>query len=63
MTFTGGQGELKGEIFRIGHMGAATPLDMVTTLGAIEMGMAEIGAPVTFGQGVGRALEVWKTWR
>lgn len=63
VTLAGGQGELKGEIIRIGHMGAATPLDMVTTLAAIEMGMAEIGAPVSFGQGVRRALEVWESWR
>ncbi|HLS89894.1 MAG TPA: alanine--glyoxylate aminotransferase family protein [Limnochordia bacterium] len=63
VTFAGGQGELKGRIFRIGHMGAATPLDMVTTLAAIEIGLAELGADVTFGKGVGRALEVWKSWR
>lgn len=63
VTLAGGQGELKGEILRIGHMGAATPLDMVTTLAAVEMGMVEIGAPAKFGQGVGRALEVWKSWR
>jgi len=62
VTFAGGQGELKGQIFRIGHMGAATPLDMVTTLAAIEIGMAELGVPVTMGRGVGRALEVWQSW-
>jgi len=63
VTFAGGQGELKGQIFRIGHMGAATPLDMVTTIAAVEMGLAELGASVTFGRGAGRALEVWKSWQ
>jgi len=63
VTFAGGQGDLKGKIFRIGHMGAATPLDMVTTLAAVEMGLAELGAPVAWGRGAGRALEVWKSWQ
>ena len=63
VTFAGGQGDLKGKIFRIGHMGAATPLDMVTTLAAVEMGLAELGAPVGVGPGAGRALEVWKSWQ
>lgn len=63
VILAGGQGELKGEIFRIGHMGAATPLDMVTTLAAIEMGLAEIGQPVEMGRGPGRAMEVWQSWR
>ena len=44
-------------------MGAATPLDMVTTLAAVEMGLAELGAPVAWGRGAGRALEVWKSWQ
>ena len=52
MTFAGGQGELKGEIFRIGHMGAATPLDMVTTLGRrSRWEWPRSALPVTFGQG------------
>lgn len=63
VIISGGQGELKGEIFRIGHMGAATPLDMVTTVAAVEMGLAEVGGPVKFGVGVRRAMEVWQTWR
>lgn len=62
VILAGGQGELQGEIFRIGHMGAATPLDMVTTMGAIELGLAGIGERVDFGRGTGRALEVWQSW-
>lgn len=63
VVLSGGQGELQGEIFRVGHMGAATPLDMVATLGAIERALAAMGRPVRFGHGVGRALEVWHEWR
>lgn len=62
VLLSGGQGELKGKIFRVGHMGAVSPLDMVTTLGAIEAGMAAIGKAPRFGAGVGKALEVWSAW-
>lgn len=62
VILSGGQGELKGKIFRVGHMGAVSPLDMVTTLGAIELGMAAVGKAPRFGAGVGKALEVWSAW-
>lgn len=62
VILSGGQGELKGEIFRIGHMGYATPLDMITTLAAIEVGLQRIGYDVELGSGVAAAQEVWTTW-
>jgi aspartate aminotransferase-like enzyme len=54
-----GQGEMKGKIFRIGHMGYATPLDMLATLAAIEVGLILSGFSVTPGIGVKAAEEVW----
>ena len=63
VVLSGGQGELKGEILRVGHMGAATPLDMVATIAAIEMGMAALGARPEFGRGTGAAMEVWQSWQ
>lgn len=63
VVLSGGQGELKGEIFRIGHMGAATPLDMVATIAAVEMGMEAVGAAGrTLGAGTAAAMEVWRSW-
>ena len=62
VVLSGGQGELKGKIFRVGHMGAVTPLDMATTLSAIELGMAALGKAPRLGAGVARALEVWSAW-
>jgi len=45
--------EIKPKYFRIGHMGAVTPSDILTTVGAIELGLA--GAGYRFDIGVGLA--------
>lgn len=43
VEFAGGQGPFAGKIIRIGHMGYATPLDMLTALAAIEMTLGRPG--------------------
>ena len=63
VVLSGGQGSLKGRIFRVGHMGAATPMDMVATLAAIEFGLGRLGAAPTAGAGAAAAMEVWRAWR
>ena len=62
VELAGGQGQLKGRIFRIGHMGYAGPLDMIAALAAIEQGLAASGFPVKLGAGVAAAQEVWARW-
>ncbi|MBO8141684.1 MAG: alanine--glyoxylate aminotransferase family protein [Firmicutes bacterium] len=62
VELAGGQGELSGRIFRIGHMGYAGPLDMISALAAIEQGLAKMGYPVQLGSGVAAAQEVWSRW-
>lgn len=62
VILSGGQGEMKGQIFRIGHMGYATPLEMLTTLAAVEVGLHRSGHKVELGAGVRAAQEVWTTW-
>lgn len=62
VILSGGQGELKGQIFRIGHMGYATPLDMLTTLSAVELGLRRIGFAAPLGAGVRAAQEVLLEW-
>ena len=52
VTFTGGQGELKGKIFRIGHIGYVDDFDIITAISAIEKGLFESGYPVDLGKGV-----------
>jgi len=53
----GGQGHIKGKIFRIAHMGIVDELDIVGTLAAIELVLAEMGFPVKIGAGTGAATK------
>jgi serine---pyruvate transaminase len=53
-----GQGVLKGRSFRISHMGMADELDVVSSLAAIELVLAELGRDVKLGVGVAAASRV-----
>ena len=53
----GGQGKLKGKIFRISHMGMDL-MDMPVAISALEMALDRMGRKVNFGEGVGAYLEV-----
>jgi aspartate aminotransferase-like enzyme len=57
---SGGLGELRGRVFRIGHMGIAQVLPRVvlTAVAAIEAAMWELGVDVRRGEGVKAAQEV-----
>jgi aspartate aminotransferase-like enzyme len=55
----GGQGALKGKIFRIGHIGYFDIFDITTALGATELVLGELGADIRRGVAVSRALEAW----
>lgn len=60
VVMSGGQKSLEGKIFRIGHMGYATPMDMLTTLAAVELGLAEVsGSNRHLGAAVHAAEELW----
>jgi aspartate aminotransferase-like enzyme len=59
ITIAGGHGELRGKIFRLGHMGYAAEFDVTTALAALEQVLAELGQPVTFGAAVGAAQRVF----
>jgi aspartate aminotransferase-like enzyme len=54
----GGQEKLKGKIIRIGHMGYTDEIDVVGTLAALEMTLAELGHDVEPGQAVTAAQQV-----
>src|SRR5699024_11690795 len=41
LALAGGQAHLKGEIFRIGHMGYCTPADVLQYIGIIELGISD----------------------
>ncbi len=53
----GGQGRLKGKIFRISHMGMDL-MDMPVAISALEVALDRVGCKVNFGDGVGAYLEV-----
>ncbi len=59
ITIAGGQGELKEQIFRIGHIGWFDEFDIATALSAVELVLAELGAPIERGAAATRALEVY----
>ncbi len=55
ISIIGGQGKLKGKIFRIGHVGHVDDLDVIACIGALEMVLKKLGWPVTPGAGVAAA--------
>jgi aspartate aminotransferase-like enzyme len=58
ITTVGGQDKLKGKIVRIGHMGYTDELDVVATLAALEMTLAELGHDIEPGRAVTAAQRV-----
>jgi aspartate aminotransferase-like enzyme len=59
ITIANGQGDLKGKIFRIGHIGYFDVFDITTALAAVELVLADAGADVERGVAVTRALEAY----
>jgi aspartate aminotransferase-like enzyme len=59
ITIAGGQGEMKGKLFRLGHMGYAAEFDVIVALAALEQVLADLGQPVDFGAGVRGAQKVF----
>jgi len=58
ITIAGGQGSMKGAMFRISHMGYVDAFDVLTALGGLEMVLADLGHPVTLGAGIRTAEEI-----
>jgi aspartate aminotransferase-like enzyme len=54
-----GQGEMKGQLFRIAHLGYYDYLDTIAAIGALEQVLAELGRKVEFGAGLRAAQEVY----
>jgi aspartate aminotransferase-like enzyme len=56
ITIANGQGDLKGRIFRIGHIGWFDVFDIVAALSGLELALADLGADVERGVAVNAAL-------
>ena len=59
ITIAGGQGEMKGQLFRLGHMGYAAEFDVIVALAALEQVLADLGLPIDFGAAVRAAQKVF----
>ncbi len=55
VIIAGGQSQLKGKIFRIGHVGYYHYFDVLVAVGALELTLKEIGLPVKLGDGLAAA--------
>jgi aspartate aminotransferase-like enzyme len=59
VTIIGGQGELRGKVVRIGHIGYMDIFDVTTALAALELAMADAGADIDRAVAVTAALEAF----
>ena len=59
VIIAGGLGKLGGKTVRVGHMGNDTMNDLVATLGAMEMSLAEMGHVDELGKAVGAMMKVF----
>ncbi len=61
VSIVGGQGDLKGKIFRVAHLGYYSPFDILTVVTALEMGLLDLGVKVERGAGVAAAEEILRS--
>jgi aspartate aminotransferase-like enzyme len=59
VTIAGGQDDYAGRIFRVGHLGYFGDFDIITTLAALEMTLAELGYDFERGAGIKAAEAVF----
>ncbi len=59
ITIAGGQGEAKGKIFRLSHIGFFDKFDIITAISGLELALKKLGYNFEMGKGVGKALEIF----
>lgn len=62
ITIAGGQGHLKGEILRIGHMGQISPFDILQVVSALEIIVSEFRNAAYIGTAITQYMEVVKAY-
>jgi len=60
ITIANGHGPLKGNVFRLGHIGWFDVFDVTTQLAAVEIVLADLGADIQRGVAVSAALEAFE---
>ena len=58
VKLAGGQGPLKGKIFRIAHFGILDELDIIAALAAVELVLHEMSHAVTLGSAAAAASRI-----
>ena len=61
VTLAPGQAQLKGKVFRIGHIGWFDVFDIASALAAVELTLTELGADIERGVAVARAFEAFES--
>lgn len=59
VSFGIGLGQLNGKVFRIGHLGSITETMILGGLATLEMGMSELGYPISLGSGIAAAQKYY----
>jgi aspartate aminotransferase-like enzyme len=59
VILTDGQGTMKGQMFRLAHLGYYDFLDLMAVLGALEVALLKVGHKVELGSGVRAAQNVY----
>ncbi|MFH0936028.1 MAG: alanine--glyoxylate aminotransferase family protein [Candidatus Omnitrophota bacterium] len=59
VTIAGGQGDLKGKLFRIAHMGYIGEFDIITGISCLEKVLQQMGHKFELGSGIKAAEEVF----
>jgi aspartate aminotransferase-like enzyme len=60
IIISGGQGDLKGKIFRIGHLGTVTREDLVVTIEAVALALGKLGFACDPAAGAAAAKTAWE---
>lgn len=63
LEVAGGQQHLKGNVFRIGHMGYCEPKDVLQVIGLLELGFWQAGKSITLGSGSAAAQKIYLQWK
>src|SRR6185312_12597201 len=58
VSIMGGQDAVKGKIFRVAHLGYFDTFDILTSVGAIEMALADLGVKISHAAGTAAAQAV-----
>ena len=59
ITIAGGQGEMKGKLFRLAHLGWVDESDLIVGLATLERVLVRLGVPVELGGAVGAAQRIF----